>query len=119
MVMTPGAPHDVPTAAELVQAVREWIDGDVAAGTANRFHARVASNVLAMVERELALGPAQSVAHDARLTALGVHDDADLADAIRSGRLDDRAAEVRDAVWAAVRDKLRVANPGYLDRVEV
>lgn len=117
-MVTPGAPHDVPTAAELVEAVREWIDRDVAGGNADRFHARVASNVLAIVERELALGPAHSVAHDARLVALGVQDDAELADAIRSGRMDDRAADVRDAVWAAVRDKLRVANPGYLDRVE-
>ena len=31
-----------------------------------RFHARVAVNVLAIVERELVLGPAQAVAHAER-----------------------------------------------------
>lgn len=114
------APHDAPSAAELVEAVGEWIrsaviDGD---GEPNRFHARVAANMLAIVERELALGPAQAIAHGQRLATLGVSDDAALAAAIRSGALDDRAEAVRAAVWASVRDKLAVANPRYLDRVE-
>jgi hypothetical protein len=91
------------------------IDGDA---EPNRFHARVAANMLAIVERELVLGPAQGVAHGQRLEQLGVGDDAELAAAIRSGALDARADEVRAAVWASVRDKLAVANPKYLDRVE-
>ena len=45
--------------------------------------------------------------------------DVELAEAIRSGRLDDRLDEVRSLVWDSVRDKLLVANPKYLDRVEV
>ncbi len=114
------APHDRPTAAELVEAVAEWIrrsqvDGVLAP---NPFHARVAANMLAIVERELALGPDQARAHTARLEQLGVDDDAELAAAIRSGALDDRAEEVRRLVWASVRDKLAVANPTYLDRIE-
>jgi Domain of unknown function (DUF6285) len=113
-------PHDRPTAAELVEAVREWIrrsqiDGEL---QPNPFHARVAANMLAIVERELALGPAQALAHTARLEQLGVADDAELAAAIRSGELDNRADEVRELVWASVRDKLAVANPKYLDRTE-
>lgn len=113
------APHDVPTAGELVEAVREWIERDLADGRpANRFHARVATNVLSMVERELELGPAQARAHAARLEQLGVADDAELATAIREGALDDRLDEVRRLVWESVRDKLAVANPGYLHRVE-
>ena len=112
-------PHDVPTAGELVEAVREWIEREADAGRApNRFHARVASNVLAMVERELELGPAQARAHAARLEQLGVADDAELAAAIRDGSFDTRLDEVRELVWASVRDKLAVANPKYLDRVE-
>lgn len=112
-------PHDVPTARELVEAVREWIDREAASGRApNRFHARVATNVLAIVERELELGPAQARAHAARLEQLGVADDTELAAAIRNGSLDNRLGEVRDLVWASVRDKLAVANPKYLDRVE-
>ena len=113
-------PHDRPTAAELVEAVAEWIrrsqiDGQLAP---SRFHARIAVNMLAIVERELALGPAHARAHAARLEQLGVDDDAALAAAIRSGALDDRAEEVRTLVRASVRDKLAVANPAYLDRVD-
>lgn len=109
------APHDVPTAAELVEAVREFLEGDVMAATEGRvrFHARVAGRVLAQVERELALGPGQEVAHADRLAALGVADEAELAAAIRSGALDDRYDEVAAAIRATVADKLAVANPGY------
>lgn len=106
-----------PTAAELVEAVREWVDGDVRSATDGRvaFHARVAVNALAMVERELAMGPGHRAAHEARLQALGCTDDADLAARIRSGELDDRAVDVRDAVAASVRSKLEVANPRWLE----
>ena len=111
-----GAPHDVPSAAELLEAVREWLERDVMAATEGRlqFHTRVAVNVLAIVERELALGPAQADAHRARLASLGVQSEAELAARIRSGELDDRAAEVRAVVLATVVDKLAVANPRYL-----
>jgi hypothetical protein len=110
-------PHDVPTAAQLVEAVREFLEGDVSAATEGRvrFHARVAANVCAMVERELALGPAQAEAQAARLAVFGVVDDVELAAAIRRGDLDDRYAEVAAAVRETVRDKLLVANPKYLE----
>ena len=109
--------HDTPSAQQLVEAVREWLERDVMAGTAGRlqFHARVAVNVLAMVERELLAGAAQEVAHGARLEQLGCVDDAELAQRIRDGQLDDRLDEVRELVWADVRAKLAVANPKYLD----
>ncbi|HEY5662532.1 MAG TPA: DUF6285 domain-containing protein [Ilumatobacter sp.] len=110
-------PHDSPTAAELVEAVREWIERDVTAAT-SRFHARVAANVLAIVEREIELGPEQAARHRRRLDRLGVADDRELAAAIRAGGFADRLDEVRALVWDSVRDKLLVANPGYLDRVE-
>ena len=43
--------HDTPSAQQLVEAVREWLERDVMAGTTGRlqFHTRVAVNVLAMV----------------------------------------------------------------------
>ncbi len=109
------APHDAPNAMELLEAVREWIDHEVIPATDGRlrFHARVASNVLGMVEREIELGPAQEAAHRERLARLGVADDAELAAAIRARRLDDRADEVRTLLAAAVADKLAVANPTY------
>ena len=115
--MTPGHPHDLPTASELVEAVREFLAGDVMAATEGRvrFHARAAANVLAIVERELALGAAQGDEHARRLAALGVADDAELAHGIRTGALDDRWDEVVAVVRATVADKLAVANPGYAD----
>lgn len=110
-------PHDVPTSAQLVESVREWLERDVVPGTTGRlqFHARVAINVLAMVERELELGGAQAAAHLERLARLGVADDAELATAIRDGSLDGRLVEVRELVRASVLDKLAVANPRYAE----
>ena len=111
------APHDAPNATELLEAVREWIDREVIASTDGRlrFPARVASNVLAMVEREIELGPAQTAAHEERLACLGVADDTELAAAIRDRRFDDRADELRALLAAMVADKVAVANPRYLD----
>src|SRR3954452_5827038 len=88
--------HDVPTAAQLVEAVREFLERDVMRATEGRvqFHTRVAMNVLGMVQRELEEGPAQAAAHHAALGRLGVADEAELAVAIRPGALDDRRAEV-------------------------
>jgi hypothetical protein len=112
-----GQPHDRPSAAELVAAVREFLEADVLEATEGRvrFHARVAINVLGIVERELALGPAQAAAHAERLARLGFADDAALAAAIRAGDLDDRDGEVKACLLESARDKLLVANPRYLE----
>lgn len=114
--MTDGNPHDAPTAAELVESVREFLERDVLAGTEGRvqFHTRVAVRVLAMVERELRDGPELVARHSERLEQLGFATEEDLALAIRRGELDDRYAEVKAAVLRTVHDKLTVANPGYL-----
>ena len=108
--------HDAPSIAQIVEAVREWLERDVMTSTEGRlqFHTRVAVNMLSMVERELAVGAEQAAAHSGRLAQLGVEDDAELARKIREGELDDRLDEVRALVWASVRDKLSVANPKYL-----
>ncbi len=109
--------HGRPTAPELVEAVREWLQGPLSEGTEGqlRFHARVAANALAMVERELAVGPPQAEAHAARLASLGCEDDAELALAIRNGDLDGRWEAVKTSVWCDVLDALAVADPGYAD----
>lgn len=109
------APHDVPTMAELVEAVREWIEHDVLTATDGRlkFHALVAAGMLATIERELVLGPQQAVDHAARLARLGCTDDAELAARIRAGELDDRYPELLAVLRASVADKLAVANPRY------
>ena len=105
-----------PSAADLLEAVREFLSGDVMDRTQGsvRFHARVAARTLAVVERELELGPAVAESHDQRLDALGFADDADLVEAIRAGKVDDRWDEVAPAVAASVRDQLLIANPGWL-----
>jgi hypothetical protein len=111
------APHDRPTAAELLEAVREFLEEDVASEVEGRtrFHLRVAVNVLSMLEREERLGPSQEAAHQDRLAVLGVETDAELAAGIRDGSLHGRLAEVATCVRSSVVDKLLVANPDYLD----
>jgi hypothetical protein len=108
-------PHDIPSAAELLDAVRRFLESEVLPVTEGRvrFHVRVAANVVGMVAREIVLGPEQAAAHAGRLEQLGVHSDAELAAAIRSGALDSRWEEVRAAVGSTVLEKLAVANPGY------
>ncbi|MDQ1446033.1 MAG: hypothetical protein QOI20_2497 [Acidimicrobiaceae bacterium] len=109
-------PHDLPSAAELVEAVREFLAHDVLPAVDGRvqFHTRVAVTVLGMVERELALGPAQAAAHSEGLAALGVSSEAELARIIRQGGADDRMPDIGRFVRATVRAKLEVANPKYL-----
>ena len=109
--------HGRPTSEELVEAVREFLEHDVMEATDGRiqFHTRVAINVLGMVQREIELGPAQEAAHRERLDTLGFESDADLAAVIRRGDIDDRYDEIKSAVYDSVVDKLRVANPKYLD----
>ena len=111
----PSPPFGRPTAAELVEAVREYLDGVMARSEGGAgFEARVARNALGIVERELRLGPALAAAHAARLAGLGFADDAALAAALRSGALDGDWASVAPALAAAARDQLLVANPAYL-----
>lgn len=104
-------PHDRPTATELVEAVREFLEGLPLTGH-DRFLARVSSRVLRTVERELQIGPGLAVAHAERLAGLGMRDDAELAAAIRSGAV--VPEDVLPAVRAAVVDKLLVADPPQL-----
>lgn len=111
-----GGLHDTPTSAELVEAVREFLEGEVlnALEGSKAFQTRVAINTLKIVQRELEAGGADVAAHRARLATLGYADDETLAAAIRSGSEDDRLGEVTDAVLDSVRAKLEVANPRYL-----
>ena len=110
--------HDRPTAKELTEAVREFLEGHVLANgsPAGAFHTRVAVNALRVVARELAAGGEDAQRHRERLAALGYRDDAELAGALRRREVPpERLAAVRAAVLVSVEDKLRVANPRYLD----
>ncbi|HEY5697181.1 MAG TPA: phosphotransferase family protein [Acidimicrobiales bacterium] len=108
--------HDVPSAAELLEAVREWVEGDAREATSGRvqFHTRVVATVVSTVQRELAAGPAMAAAHAARLAALGVDSERDLADRIRAGEWASDDRTLLDSVRQTVVDKLAVANPRYL-----
>jgi hypothetical protein len=105
--------HGRPTAAELVAAVAEFIEGDVREATSGQvnFHARVAANVLRTVEREL-LDDGDAEAR-AALTGLGFNEEAGLAAAIRAGELDGRSEDVTACLRTLVRHRLAVAHPGY------
>ena len=102
-----------PTAAELVAAVADFLDNDVRSAVEGpvNFHARVAANVLRIVERELTDDSAAEVT--GRLAELGFADEAQLAAAIRAGALDDRADDVLPAFRTLVRHRLAIAHPGY------
>ena len=110
-----------PTAAELVAAAADFLDNDVrealkpdgrlADDGQVSFHARVAANVLRIVEREL-LDQTSGEATTA-LAELGYADEPQLAAAIRAGELDDRAADVLACLRTLVRHRLTIAHPGY------
>jgi len=105
-----------PTAAELVAAVADFLDNDVRGATGPdlaqvNFHARVAANVLRIVERELLDDSAGAVA-DA-LARLGYPDEARLSAAIRAGDIDSRPDDVLACLRTLVRRRLDVAHPGY------
>ena len=102
-----------PTAAELVAAVAEFLEGEVRAATSGavNFHALVAANALRIVERELL--DQISAEPAAALERLGYADEAALASAIRSGELAAHPAEVMTCLRALVRQRLAVSHPGY------
>ncbi|HET6664949.1 MAG TPA: DUF6285 domain-containing protein, partial [Acidimicrobiales bacterium] len=78
------------------------------------FLSRVAANVVAMVGREVALGPAQADRRARELAAVGVGSEAELATALAAGRFDETEAELRDVLASGVAARLAVANPGDL-----
>lgn len=110
------APHDRPTAAELVEAVREWLENDVLSSVDGRlqFHTRVAINSLNIVQREFELGVEQQNRHAHVLSDMGVASDTELASKIRDGQFDERLFEVLETLAPVIEDKVRVANPKYL-----
>jgi aminoglycoside phosphotransferase (APT) family kinase protein len=112
--MAPTGPHDAPGAAGLMEAVREFIAAELLPELSGRtrYLTRVALRALETGEREVRYGPLLVARHEARLADLGVADDAELAAALRSGRLTPGSAQ--DAVAAAVADKLLVSDPRRL-----
>lgn len=110
------APHDRPSAVELLEAVREWMERDLMAGVEPRlqFHTRVAMNVIDIVSREIAMGADQLATHDGVMKSIGAASDAELARRIRDGEYDSQLNEILMELKPVVEDKVRVANPKYL-----
>lgn len=107
------APYGRPTASELVAAVADFLDSDVRRTTDGpvNFHARVAANVLRIVERELAeRGLSERSSNSAGPVAA---DEQALVAAIRDGEFDGRADDVTAALRTLVYDRVEVAHPGY------
>ena len=129
--------QDRPTATELLAAVRSFLQQEVvpAFEGRRRFHALVAANVLGVVERELAGEERALLGEWRRLAALlgargdepvrlellrdGVRAlDAELTRRIRAGDADvgPFGEAVRRHLRATVVEKLRVANPRFLEQ---
>lgn len=126
-----------PTAAELLATVVQVLDDEVVPALEGpvQHHARVAANLVAIVERELRLGGDAATREHATIAALlgiDVDDDVDdahdhdgagelaalrerLAAELRGGMADDDSAN--ESVWrtlmAIVRDDLTIAKPGH------
>lgn len=98
--------HDRPTAAELLEAVWEFLGEEVlpsAGDQRQKFRTRVAMNALAIARRELEgaeTGPEEDEVRE-------------LARRIRAGEIPELAA-LKEQVAA----KLRISNPQYLERYE-
>ncbi|HUE61217.1 MAG TPA: DUF6285 domain-containing protein [Acidimicrobiales bacterium] len=115
--MTPGDElYGVPRAAQLIEAVIEFLEKDVAGELSGRrrFHLRVAVNALNIVKRQLELNTEHAQTRDETLTALGVSSEKELAETIRAGETQD-SADLREALRALVTARLQVNNPVYLE----
>ncbi len=127
--------QDRPNYDELLAAVERFLDDEVVAKGegAQRFHGRVAANVIRIVRRELEheeaqlaseweslntlLGEAPRPRDRAALRLVLAQRNEELSERIRSGDAD--GGDFRDAVLAhvreTIRDKLAVTNPGWLE----
>ncbi len=106
-----------PTAAELLEAARGFLADEVLAATEGsvNFHTRVAIRVLDTVGRQLRLEEAHAAAHAELLGGLGYRSDHELVDAIRAGDHDGAIGDLARLLAPAVRAKLEVTDPRYID----
>jgi hypothetical protein len=113
--------YDLPTSSELIDAVAKFLKDEVSPHLSGRvaFHARVAVNVLDLVKRELALGPAATAGEASRLKALLGHDgplgdlEDELCAGIAAGEIDPADPALIDHLWATTLDTLAVDQPNY------
>ncbi|MGA0604577.1 DUF6285 domain-containing protein [Phenylobacterium sp. VNQ135] len=109
-----------PRTEELVQAVALWIDQiRPSLDPRSAFLARVAVNVLSVVERELAQGPAAEARARAAMAGLLGHEgdfaalNAELCAKIRSGELTVETPGLLEALGTMAHDQLAIDQPKY------
>lgn len=112
---------DQPSAAEIVTAVREFIDKHAMPQLSGRtaFHARVASNALAIVLRELQQGPAAAAKETESLERLlgqaGTLEELnrELCKRIRAGQIDPLDPALRAHLISTTLAKVEIDQPSY------
>jgi hypothetical protein len=127
--------QDRPDAPELLDALAEFLAGEVAewAPREKRFQVLVAANLCAILGRELRAGPAPlrddlalmcellgaeppgPELSEAELREAVRAAEAELAARLRAGELDGRLDAVASRLAEHVRRKLEIARPGYAD----
>lgn len=114
--------HNHPTAVELIEAVRDFLEQRAmpALEGRNAFHARVAVNALDIVRRELQLGPDAKASERARLLTLLGHTagevaelDRELCQQIRTGELGLTSPGLVEHLWQTVLDRMAIDQPKY------
>ena len=115
--------HDAPSTAELVEAVKRFIDDTASPQLTGHaaFHARVASNVLATILRELEQRPQAEQEEKARLLALlNAEPDTpldalnrDLCERIRKGDMDLSTTGLLEHLKMTTIAQLSVDQPRY------
>ncbi len=114
--------HDAPSASELIIAVKTFLDETAQPALTGHaaFHARVASNALAIVLRELEQRPVAEAAETRRLESLvGVTGQSSdmlnrlLCDALREGRMDLSTPGLLEHLKTTTIAQLSVDQPGY------
>jgi hypothetical protein len=128
--------QDRPTSVELLEAAAEFVDREIvpAIQGARQFQVRVVANVMRIAAREIQMEDPMVRAEVKALAALLGHEkphlhsladlceaamklNKELSDKIRAGEADDGPfrAETMKIVRQTVEDKLRIANPRYVE----
>ena len=109
-----------PTAAELVAAVADFLDSDVArsADAMGRSPSTPGSPRTCCAPSSANCSTRPRARSPRRLDELGFADETQLAAAIRAGELDGRAGEVLPCLRTLVRHRLAIAHPGYDEESE-
>jgi hypothetical protein len=117
-------PLSLSPAPDMLAAIRDYLETEILPGLGDDkwFNVKVGVNMLAMVERELRLGPAANEAERTRLAALlgttGTLEEMSraLGLAIRDGKIAPNDPRLLDHLRQTTADALRINNPQWLSR---